>query len=99
MSEKNDTLQIQRSDIFHIGFYKKTWFHGSFQDMHYRIEGITDEAGTKKLRVTTWPGPYNFSHTDDSQKESALFEFSDSGLDAVTDYLNNYHKKHFQVHK
>lgn len=93
--KQNESRKIERSDIFHIGFYKKTWFHGSFQGMHYRIEGINGENDEKKLRVTTWSGPYNYDHTDDSLKESALFEFSDGGLDAVTEYLNEYHRKHF----
>lgn len=91
MSEK----KIERMDIFHIPFYKKTWFHGSFKGMHYRIEGIDTDDG-KKLRVTTWPGPYNFDNTDDSLKESALFPFSDEGLDDVTEYLNQYHLEHFE---
>ncbi len=96
MEHTDNDQTIQRSDIFNIRFYEKSWFHGSFQGMHYRIERITvDDA--KKLRVTTWPGPYNFDHTDDSRKESALFEFSNEGLDAVTDYLNRYHREHYPV--
>ncbi|MCC8152162.1 MAG: GNAT family acetyltransferase [Lachnospiraceae bacterium] len=86
--------QIQRIDLFNIRFYKKTWFHGSFQGMHYRIEKFTDADDSKKLRVTTWPGPYNYDHTDDSAKETALFDFSNEGLDEITEYLNTYHKEH-----
>ena len=87
--------KIQRMDIFNIRFYEKSQFHGSFRGMHYRIEKITDEKKKKKLRVTTWPGPYNFDHTDSSLKETALFAFSNEGLDAVADYLNQYHSDHF----
>lgn len=87
--------QIERMDIFNIKFYEKTWFHGSFGGMHYRIEKIKDENEEQKLRVTTWPGPYNFDTTSDSLKESAEFAFSDSGLDDVTAYLNQYHENHF----
>lgn len=92
--QPNTSKQIHRQDIFSIRFYEKSWFHGSFQGMHYRIEKITEEE-TKKLRVTTWPGPYNFDHTDDTLKVSALFPFSDEGLDEITEYLNQYHKNHF----
>lgn len=95
MEQNHKPQKIERMDIFNIRFYEKSWFHGSFQGMHYRIEKITDENEEKKLRVTTWPGPYNFDHTDDSLKESALFEFSNEGLDAITDYLNQYHREHF----
>lgn len=99
MNELDKKKQIQRIDIFNIRFYEKTWFHGSFLGMHYRIEGIKDENEEKRLRVTTWPGPYNFDNTDDSLKESSLFEFSNEGLDAVTDYLNRYHEEHFEGKK
>ncbi|MCD8364740.1 MAG: GNAT family acetyltransferase [Clostridiales bacterium] len=62
--------------------------------MHYRIEKCTDENSGQKLRVTTWPGPYNFDHTNDSVKVSALFDFSNEGLDRITEYLNTYHREH-----
>ena len=92
--KQNAPKQIHRQDIFNIRFYDKSWFHGSFQGMHYRIEKITEEE-TKKLRVTTWPGPYNFDHTDDALKVSAIFPFSNEGLNEITEYLNQYHKDHF----
>lgn len=99
MKEQGEKKQIHRTDIFNIHFYEKTWFHGSFLGMHYRIEKIADENEEKMLRVTTWPGPYNFEHTDDSLKKSAVFAFSDEGLDAVTDYLNRYHEEYFENRK
>ncbi len=88
------TRQIKRTDIFNIRFYEKTWFHGSFNGMHYRIEKFTDESERARLRVTTWPGPYNFDHTDNALKETAMFEFSNEGLDNITDYLNTYYQEH-----
>ncbi len=87
--------KIRRSDLFNIRFYQKSPFHGSFLGMHYRIEGITGESGEKRLKVTTWPGPYNFDHTEESRKESALFAFSNQGLDAVADYLTQYHRERY----
>ncbi|MCD8230498.1 MAG: GNAT family acetyltransferase [Clostridiales bacterium] len=91
--------RIERTDLFNIRFYEKTWFHGSFSGMHYRIEKFTDDPEGTCLRVTTWPGPYNFDHTDDSLKESALFEFSNKGLDDVTEYLNTYYREHTENFK
>lgn len=85
---------IQPQDIFNIRFYEKQKFHGSYQGMHYRIEKIS-ENDEKKLRVITWPGPYNFDTTDDSLKESALFNFSNGGLKDVCNYLNDFHKKNY----
>ena len=85
---------IKPQDIFNIRFYEKEKFHGSYQGMHYRIEKHTENEESV-LRVTTWPGPYNFASTDDSLKESALFPFSNEGLVEVCDYLNDFHEKHF----
>ena len=78
---------IQKQDLFNIRFYEKARFHGSCQGLHYRIEKITADE-EKKLKVTTWPGPYNFETTDDSLKQSALFEFSNEGLCDICAYLN-----------
>ncbi|MCC8142200.1 MAG: GNAT family acetyltransferase [Lachnospiraceae bacterium] len=86
---------IRRTDLYNIRFYEKMPFYGSFRGMHYRIKGEDDADGTRQLCVTTWPGPYNFDHTDDAKKVSACFDFSDKGLDAVTDYLNRYYAEHF----
>ncbi len=91
--------RIERTDLFNIRFYEKTWFHGSFSGMYYRIEKFNDAPEGTRLRVTTWPGPYNFDHTDDSLKESALFEFSNKGLDDITEYLNTYYREHTENFK
>lgn len=48
-----------------------------------------EEPPTKTvLLVTTWPGPYAFDTTADELKKRALFDFSEEGLIAVTDFLN-----------
>ncbi len=38
--------------------------------------------------LTTWLGPYAFDTTDKSLMKKTLFEFSEEGLTAVTDFLN-----------
>ena len=86
---------IQPQDIFNIRFYEKSPFYGSFRKMHYRIEKKTEED-EKKLEVVTWPGPYNFETTDDSLKESALFPFSEEGLNEVCDHLNKVYTEKFE---
>lgn len=48
-----------------------------------------EEIPTKSvLLLTTWPGPFAFDTTEDSKKEKALFEFSEEGMEEVTDFLN-----------
>lgn len=86
---------IARTDIFNINFYKKERFHGSYKGMYYRIEKYEPKEGDTVLRVTVWPGPYNFDTTPDEQKTSASYPFTDDGLTEVCDYLNRFHTEHF----
>lgn len=44
------------------------------------------------LLLTTWPGPFAFDTTDEAKKEKALFEFSEEGMEKVTEYLNEKSK-------
>ncbi|MEE3481466.1 MAG: hypothetical protein VZQ80_05720 [Lachnospiraceae bacterium] len=49
----------------------------------------SDEIPMKTvLLLTIWPGPYAFDTTSDELKKKAIFEFSEEGLSAVTDFLN-----------
>lgn len=90
---------VQRKDLLSLGFYRLSPFHGSDRALSYRIEKIEevigeDDKGKPKkaitgLRVTTYPGPYNFQNTDDSLKEKKDFPFEAASLDAITDYLNS----------
>ncbi len=88
---------IQRSDLFHLSFYKKEPFTGSFRGMRYRISKDTasDEENAKNvLRAYVYPEPYSFSHTPDEDKISQDFPFTEEGLDKICDWLNeNYTKK------
>ena len=79
---------IKYTDVFNINFYKKEIFHGSWKQMRYQIRQHQNEDGSQSLLVTAWPGPYNFASTDDSLKQTALFEFSNEGLKAAVDHLN-----------
>ena len=81
-------------DIFSIRFYEKTHFWGSYRKMRYKIEGVKTDEG-KVLKVTTWPGPYNYETTDDALKKSEEFEFSNQGLVQICDYLNELYAKEF----
>ena len=58
-------------------------------------EKYAPEEGDTVLRVTVWPGPYNFDTTPDEQKTSASYPFTDDGLTEVCDYLNKFHTEHF----
>ena len=63
--------------------------------MHYRIEKYESEEGDTVLRVTVWPGPYNFDTTPDEQKNCASYPFTEDGLTQVCDHLNEFYAAHF----
>lgn len=79
---------IERKQLFHIEFYKHTYFSGSFEGMRYRIEKHCEEGEDAQLLATVFPGPYGFDATPAEKKETALFPFSDEGLDRICDWLN-----------
>ncbi len=84
---------LDRNDLLDLTFYKMSPFKGSLGKLRYKIEKITDDDGTDKLLVTTWPGPFNFEKTDDSLKEKHTEEFSEEGMQKITDYLNKNAEK------
>jgi hypothetical protein len=84
---------LDRNDLLDLTFYKMSPFKGSLGKLRYKIEKITDDDGTYKLLVTTWPGPFNFEKTDDSLKEKHTEEFSEEGMQKITDYLNKNAEK------
>ncbi len=93
MAEQKNEPGIRRADLYNINFYEKLPFYGSYKGMHYRVAGIEDDG--RQLCVTTWPGPYNYETTDDGLKVSALFAYSNEGLDDAADYLNSFYQEHF----
>lgn len=86
---------IQRQDIFNINFYKKERFHGSYKGMHYLIEKFSPDEDETVLRVTVWPGPYNFDTTPNEKKTCTSFPFTEDGLTQVCEYLNEFHQSHY----
>ena len=90
---------VLRKNLLSLGFYRLSPFFGSDRALNYKIESIKEEDGVDKkgktkykivgLRVITFPGPYNFEHTEDSLKESKDFPFEDASLDAIVEYLNS----------
>ena len=80
---------VQRNDILSMEYLKKTEFTGSHQGMRYRLEGVTDEAGEKRLRCTVWPEPFHFFATSPDQKEAAEFPFAEDGVAGAVAWMND----------
>lgn len=90
------TVMIERKDVFNINFYKKEVFNGSFRGMRYRIAAQDEKDSGQALRVTVWPGPYNYDTTPDAKKKAAVFPFSEEGLTMAVQHLNLVWEREYQ---
>lgn len=80
---------IKREDILSMEYLKKSEYTACHQGMRYRLEGASDEEGTKKLKATVWPEPFNFFKTPPEQKTSAFFDFSEDGVMDAIGWMND----------
>ncbi len=79
---------IRREDILSMEYLKKTEFTGCHEGMRYRLEGVADGDGGKKLRCTIWPEPFNYFKTPTEQKETAEFPFEEDGVVEAVAWMN-----------
>lgn len=79
---------IERNALYHVPYYEKAPFTGSYRGMRYKLEKIDREDNAPALRATIWPGPFCFDATPEEKKEAEFFDFSDDGIAAACDWLN-----------
>lgn len=82
-------MLIRREDILSMEYLKKTEFTGCHTGMRYRLEGMADGDGGKKLLCTIWPEPFNFFKTPAEQKEAAEFPFAEDGVVEAVAWMNS----------
>jgi hypothetical protein len=80
------THEICREDILSLNFIKKSPFMGSNAALRYRFEHILEEDQSKLL-VTLWSEPLNFSKTPRDRKQSQVFSFDESGINAAIAWM------------
>lgn len=87
-------FMIQRNALYHIPYYNKAAFTGSYQGMHYKLEKIKGNEDTgDTLKATVWPGPFCCDATPDEKKEAESFDFSEDGITAACDWLNQKYQE------
>lgn len=69
-------------------YLKKTEFTGCHRGMRYRLEGVTDAEGEKKLLCSVWPEPFAFGKTPEEKRETAKFPFGEDGVVEAIDWMN-----------
>ena len=84
---------IRREDLLALDFYKREKFTGSHKGMRYRVE-LQGEKPDFKLKATVWAEPYAYDYTDDDKKTAEEFEYSQDGMNQVTDWLNEQYNQH-----
>lgn len=88
---------INRPELLAFEFYKLRPFKGSDKGIRYMIqkETIGEEPETRTvLKAYIWPEPFCFEVTPDEEKGSEQFDFSEEGLCAAIDWLNENHDKY-----
>ena len=90
---------LKKGDLLNIGYYDYgSYFTGSLKGLRFRLgrdplEKVNftpkDKRGEAKLKLTVWPEPFSFDHTEDNKKRDYYFEYDNKGLDAVIKFLNN----------
>lgn len=93
--KRKEPVMVRRTDLFHLSFYKKTHFTGSYGGMRYYITKAREsdaEDAPDVLRAIIYPEPYNFEHTPDEDKTSRDFPFTEEGLDLACDWLNEQYE-------
>lgn len=83
---------ISRKELFALDFYKKSAFTGSDRNMCYRIERVGDDD-IFKFQATVWEGPYSYAATPEEKKVRHLEDFSEEGLNALVDWMNEASRK------
>ena len=91
---------VTREQLYVLDYYKRNTYMGSYENLYYRVHKIeesqTGDDGeptdpVKKLEAICWQGPFIFDKTPDENKIYKTFEYSEEGLVAVVDWLNQQH--------
>lgn len=87
-------MAIEREDVFTFAYFGyKQRFHGSHRGTRYALEKKTveNENGeeTSVIRAWIWPEPFCFEETEEEKKTSKDFEYSEQGVCAAIDWIND----------
>lgn len=81
-------MLFARKDLFTLNYYKKQPYTASCDGTRIRLKREGDEEQGFWLELITWPEPFAFDRTPDEQKTSYRFDYSEEGICAVIDWLN-----------
>lgn len=73
--------------------YVKGTYSGSLCGMRYLICSKVMEDKSRVLSLCIWPEPYGFSVTSEELKEFFQFDFTEEGLEALEQKLNEVYEQ------
>ena len=92
---------LDRKELLALAFYAKSDFYGSIGNMNYRIscpeKDVKPKIPITHFDVCYWPGPFNYAKTDEKLKQTAEFPFSEEGICALADFLNEQYVKQAEL--
>lgn len=77
-----------RKDLFTLNYYKKQPYTASSNGTRIRLKREGDEEQGFYLELITWTEPFAFDKTPEEQKTAYRFDYSEEGICAVIDWLN-----------
>jgi hypothetical protein len=88
--------QINKEHFMPLAYFKSQAFTGSLSGMRYLVQKASktvttvdgEEQSSNILEAFVWPEPFSFEHTPDEQKIRMEFEFSEEGISAAVDWIN-----------
>ena len=91
-------MTIDPGELYGISFYEYgEAYYGSGEGTRFRVareplENVhytpPDKRGEAVLKASVWPEPYSYASTDSALIEDRTFPFSQEGLEAVLNWLN-----------
>lgn len=94
---------ITEEDTFRLTFYDYGQpYYGSYCGMRFRLarDPMVNVYGKSKevkedgkLIAITWPGQKAFEYTDEEEKTSAIFPYTDEGKETAIQWLNDQYEQ------
>lgn len=85
---------IDLDGMISIPFLKKAVFTGSYKGMNFLLKKVSDDDGDRICTIA-WPGPFNFTVTDEEKKVSHETAFSQDGILDAVKWLNEHYAAEF----
>lgn len=78
---------IQKDSFMPVAYFKKETYTAGFKGMRYKVYKKKMEEA-EVLEAVIWPEPFCCDKTPEEKKQYQQFLFSEEGIEACVDWLN-----------